>query len=87
MSFISKVALFVNRCFALTHRVVISRGIEVGFNECELGIKVGGSLSILGDVIYNFRDRTLKMINPRVFIGEKMRYLQRIFFRRQEKIQ
>lgn len=50
MSFLSKIALFIHRCVAVTQRVVISRGIEVGFNECELGIKVGGSLSILGDV-------------------------------------
>lgn len=36
-----------------------------------MGIKVGGVLSILGDVVYNFKDKTLRIENPILLIRDK----------------
>ena len=36
------------------------KGVLLSTEENELGIKVGGVLSILGDVVYNFKDKTDK---------------------------
>ncbi|KAL4465899.1 hypothetical protein ABPG74_004136 [Tetrahymena malaccensis] len=62
----------------------VSKGIEIGFNEHEIGIKSGGTLAIIGDVIYNLQTKELKMINPLTIIGKKADYIRRLLTKQTE---
>jgi len=47
------------------------RGIELQTEKYEFGITTGGIFTILGDIIYNFDDKSLKIENPLIFMRDK----------------
>ncbi|EWS76502.1 zinc finger, C3HC4 type (RING finger) protein (macronuclear) [Tetrahymena thermophila SB210] len=86
--FQAKFSTFVNilgMLFQKDKYFSFSKGIEIGFNEHEIGIKSGGTLAIIGDVIYNFQTKELKMINPLTIIGKKADYIRRLITKQKEK--
>eukprot|EP01017_Pseudomicrothorax_dubius_P049638 TRINITY_DN9258_c0_g2_i1.p1 TRINITY_DN9258_c0_g2~~TRINITY_DN9258_c0_g2_i1.p1 ORF type:complete len:313 (+),score=63.20 TRINITY_DN9258_c0_g2_i1:33-971(+) len=54
-----------------TGRTLEIRGIRVGYYEAELGIKVGSTLSVLGEVIVNTAKGTIKIDKPAIFTLDK----------------
>jgi len=46
-------------------------GIKIGWSETEFGIKSGGLLTVFGDVIYNTKDKTLRIEHPLYLLQEK----------------
>ena len=56
------------------------KGVLLSTEENELGIKVGGVLSILGDVVYNFKDKTLRIDNPILLMRRKKVFNCIIFY-------
>jgi len=47
------------------------KGVKIAYNHHELGIKLGGILTILGDITYNIKDGSLKMANPTLIMKDK----------------
>jgi len=75
LSFTEKILIFLGS-FAefvaqLTTTAWAYRGIKIGVIENELGIRVGGPLTVFGDVIYNMRNNTIRMDKPLYLLKDK----------------
>lgn len=75
---------------ALTTKNTFSfRGIKVGWMENELGISVGSVITAYGDIIYNLKDKSIRIDSPLYFLTEKsniIKNLKKMIFGTQTKI-
>jgi len=51
------------------------RGIKIGWTEKEFGIRVNSALTIYGEIIYNIKEKSLRIDSPLYYVTEKSNIL------------
>lgn len=52
------------------------RGLKIGFTEREFGIRVNSVLTVFGDVVYNSKDKSIRIDSPLYYLQSKARGLK-----------
>ncbi len=60
--------------FTRINNTPLIRGVEIATEHHEIGIKTGGLLTVFGNIIYNFDEKTLRIDNPLVFMKDREVY-------------
>lgn len=68
-------AKFVAQLFFKNLDVSSFRGISVGIRDSEVGIKIGSGIAVIGQVVYNLRDKTMRIDSPELILNERLSYL------------
>lgn len=71
--FFSKAFDFLSQIFAFKQEFLV-----LGLEEKEFGLKFGCSIGVLGDIIYNKRENSLRIDNPMYFFKDKNVLLNRL---------
>ena len=66
---------FLSQLFFKNLDISTFRGISIGVRDMEVGIKIGSGVGVIGNVIYNFQDKTLRMESPELILNERLSYL------------
>lgn len=61
-----------------TRNTLSFKGIKIGWMENEFGIKVGSILTAYGDIIYNSKEKSLRIDNPVYFLLEKSNIIKKM---------
>jgi hypothetical protein len=71
-------AKFVAQLFFKNIDVSTFRGISVGLRDTEVGIKIGSGIAVIGQVVYNLKDRTMRIDAPELILNERLSYLNEL---------
>eukprot|EP01016_Furgasonia_blochmanni_P047537 TRINITY_DN6995_c0_g1_i4.p1 TRINITY_DN6995_c0_g1~~TRINITY_DN6995_c0_g1_i4.p1 ORF type:complete len:364 (+),score=59.83 TRINITY_DN6995_c0_g1_i4:108-1094(+) len=80
LNVIEKILVFlgflIEGAFVLTRRAVSFKGIKIGYDEGELGIRIGSAVTVFGEVVYNTKDKTLRIDNPLLMIRDRDSFIE-----------
>lgn len=62
------------------------KGLQIGQNEVEFGIKVNSSIVVYGEIIFNFLTKSLRVEKPQYFLKDKSYILEEISKKVRRKI-
>ena len=75
LNFVEKIIVFFGAFADFIAQIVRSpftyRGIKIGWIDVEFGIRLDSALTVLGDVIYNRKDNTLRIEHPLYYVKDK----------------
>jgi hypothetical protein len=73
---LSGIYLLFSYLFLLKKEFFNIKGIKIGYSEEEFGIRAGGIFTLLGEVVYNFQLKNLRIENPLVIMKSKEDYVR-----------
>ena len=81
LNWFEKVLVYISiimEVFALAAKTTfVFRGVKIGWAEREYGITLGTALTVFGDVIYNLKDKSIRIDKPKYLLHDKSNIIKK----------